>query len=187
MKHLPEFPHVCSIPFCLSARLPSSLSLSLFLLSLFLPSSSLSQPSLLPHSFLSPAPPSFSLPFVSFLSREPHLLQLPWSCAFYSHSHRSPQSEPIYLLRLPLRIREFSSPRPSAILPLSPSPFARTHTCWIDKSSATHTHARTHRRTELWSGFVYDRERQYRDCFRVVSSREMYRCQEYVLYVWVLG
>lgn len=41
----------------------------------------------------------------------------------------------------------------------------------------------THQQTELWSVFVYDRERQYRDSFRVVSSREMYRCQECVLCV----
>lgn len=41
--------------------------------------------------------------------------------------------------------------------------------------------------TELWSDFVYDRERQYRDCFRVESSSEMYHRQEYVLCVLVLG
>lgn len=45
----------------------------------------------------------------------------------------------------------------------------------------------TQQQTRVWSGFVYDRESQYPDCFRVVSSREMYRCQYALLYVWALG
>ena len=96
------FLSVCSPPF---------LSLSFFFHSSFLPLSFLAPSCLLPF---------LSLCFV-FLSRATHLLQLPWSCAFYSRSHRSPQSEPIYLRRLPLRIREFfSSPCPSAAPPLLP-------------------------------------------------------------------
>lgn len=55
--------HVCSIPFCLSAHLPSSHSLSSFTL----PFTSISQPSWLPRSFLSL---TLSLS-VSFLSTSP--------------------------------------------------------------------------------------------------------------------
>lgn len=160
--------HVCSIPFCLSAHLPSSHFLSSFTL----PSSSISEPSRLPHSFLSLA---LSLSVFLFSA---YLPQLPWICAFYNHSHCSPQSEPIYLLHLPLRIFfSVSVHHPSFALP-----FFFTH---ILNWKSAHTH--THQWTELWSGFVYDRERQYQDCFRVVSSHEVYRCQEHVLYVWVLG
>lgn len=78
-----------------------------------------------------------------------------------------PQLSPewVHLLsRLLVRITLFSSSGPSI--------FSNTH---------------THQWTKLWSGFVYDRERQYRDCFRVVSSHEMYRCHWHVLYVWTLG
>ena len=130
---------VPSLFLCLLA----SLLLTFFLLSLFLPPFLLR---LLP--FLSPAP------FFSF-SQQTHLLQLPWSWAFYNHSHCSPQSEPIYLLRLPLRIRRFFvsiSLYHSSSLPPS------SHTCWIDKLSATHTPAnRTVVRFCLWQGKAISR------------------------------
>lgn len=57
----------------------------------------------------------------------------------------------------------------------------------VPSFSQTHTHTHTNQWTDLWSGFVYDRERQYRDCFRVVSSHEMYCCHRHVLYVWAVG
>lgn len=98
-----------SVP-SLSVCLLTSLPLAFFLLPLFLPPLFLS-----PLSYLSPA---LSLTLFLF-SAEPHLLQLPWSCAFYNHSHCSPQSEPIYSFCLLLRIEEFSSPCLSTILSLS--------------------------------------------------------------------
>lgn len=102
------FLSVCSPPF---------LSLSFFFHSSFLP--------------LSFVAPSCLLPFLSlcfvFLSRATHLLQLPWSCAFYNRSHRSPQSEPIYLRRLTTENKRvffrLHVPPPLFLL-LSPSPFA---------------------------------------------------------------
>lgn len=123
---------VPSLSVCLLASLP----LTFFLLSLFLPPLFLSLPSLLAPSCLLPI---LSLALFLF-SAEPHLLQLPWSCAFYNHSHCSPQSEPIYLLCLPQRIREFLSPCPSTIPPPS-----HTHTSWIDKLTATHIHTPSNR------------------------------------------
>lgn len=132
------FLSVCSPPF---------LSLSFFFHSSFLPLSFLAPSCLLPFLLLC---------FV-FLSRATHLLQLPWSCAFYSRSHRSPQSEPIYLRRLPLRIREFFRLHvPPPLLLLSPSPFALTY--WTDKSTAAHKQVnRTVVRFCLWQGKAISR------------------------------
>lgn len=108
MKHLP-----CLFPCFLSVCSPPFLSLSFFSHSPFLLFSALTPSCLLPFS------PSL-FPF----SAEAHLPQLPWICAFYSHSHCYPQCEPIYLLYLPPRIREFFLPRPST--GLHPSLFTHT-------------------------------------------------------------
>jgi len=89
-------PHVCSIPLCLSAHLPSSCFLSFFF-----PSTFHSQPSCLP-SFL----------LLCFFSQQSHIS---FTYLYILDPHRAFQSEPIYLPCLPLRIREFSSPCPSAI------------------------------------------------------------------------
>lgn len=132
---------VPSLSVCLLASLP----LAFFLLSFLLPLS----PSLLPVS----CPFSFFL----FLSRatSPSV-----TMAFYNHSHRSPQSEPIYLLRLPLRIREFSSPCPSStlLLPLS----LPLHTHILDRQIDSHTHTHTRANTTvvrfcLWQGKAISR------------------------------
>lgn len=159
---------VPSLSVCLLASLPHSF----FLLSLFLPPL-FHSPSLLPASCL------FSLAlFLS--SAEPHLLQFPWSCAFLQPF---PRLSPEWTHPLTLSTSENKRVFVSMSL-YHTSPFTHMLDRQIDN---THAHTHTHRRRELWSGFVYDGERQYRDCFRVVSSREMYRCQECVLYVWALG
>lgn len=114
--------HVCSIAFCLSARLPSSHFLSSFTL----PPSSVSQPSHLPHSWL-----SLALSLALFLfSADTYLALLPWSCAFYNH----PQSGPIYALHLPLRIF-FSTSLHHSSSNLPPS----AHTYWIGNQQHHHT------------------------------------------------
>lgn len=159
--------HVCSIPFCLSAHLPSSHSLSSFTL----PFTSISQPSWLPRSFLS-LTLSLSVSFLSTSSSvtmdlcilQPLLLLSPeWAHLLT----RSTTENKRIVFSLPVHHSSFFLP-------------SSLHTYWIENQH-------THQWTQLWADFVYDRERQYQDCFRVVSSHEVYRCQEHVLYVRVLG
>lgn len=157
---------VPSLSVCLLACRP----LTFFLPSFTLPPSSVPQPSHLPHSV-----PSLALSLSLFLfSADTYLALLPWSCAFYNHPHCSPQSGPIYSLHLPLRIFfSVSFHHSSSNLPPS------THT-----AASPHKHtavSRTVVRFCLWHRKAISR------LSRVVSSREMYRCQEHVLYVWALG
>lgn len=172
MKHLPECPPppAMSVPspsVCLLTSLPPAF---FFLLSLFLPPFFLSAP----RSLLSP---SLSLALFLFSEEPPSPSVTMELCILQPSALLSP--EWTHLLTLPLRIRVF----PSMSFCHSSSPSTHSYTGWTNWQQCTNTH----QQAELWSGFVYDRERQYQDCFRVVSSHEMYRCQEYVLYVWALG
>lgn len=122
MKHLPEFPHVCSIPFCLSAHLPSSHFLSFFL-SLFLPPFFLS-----PLSSLAPSclPPRF-VPFLSRATSPSVAMEL---CILQPFPLLSPESTHLLTPSTAENKRVFVS-------------VSLRRSSWIDKSTATHTHVRT--------------------------------------------
>lgn len=141
----------------LSVCSPPFLSLAFLFYSSF-PSSFLASSPLLPPSVLS----AFLSLCVSFLRRAQSrsVTVEHFTAVLYC----SPQSEPIHENK-----RVFIG---------VPPPYLPLHT----RARQTTRQQHTRWRTKLWSGFVYDRGRQYRDCFRVVSSREMYRCQECVLY-----
>lgn len=148
------------------------------------------------HPFLSVCSPPFLSPFflLSFLAAfSPSCLPpcLPLCVFSQQCSHISfgnhgaflqpfpplfPQSEPIYSFCLPLSTRVFVS----SSLRCTSSPRRPPHTHTPDR----HIDGNTPDEQTCGQVFVYDRERQYRDCFRVVSSLEMDRCQECVLYVW---
>lgn len=173
MKHLPESPPpAMSVP-SLSVCLLTSLPPAFFLLSLFLPPLFLSAP----RSLLSP-----SLSLALFLFSEATI-----SVSYHGVVHFTtirtalPRVNPSTYSATENKSFPFHVLLPFFLYSSSPS--THSYTGWTNWQQCTNTH----QRAELWSGFVYDRERQYRDCFRVVSSHEMYRCQEYVLYVWALG
>lgn len=160
MKHLPVF-----LPCLLQPSLPVS-SPSYTLLCFFFHSSF---PPLFVVSFL-------SLPFVLLFASRSAKPHIPYSGLHFTTVLTALPVKQAYLYTTSTPERE----RAFLVVYLC-------HTSPFTPRIYTHTPTRKHRcmnpQTELWSVFVYDGERQYRDCFRVVSSGEMYHCQEYVLCV----
>lgn len=134
IKHLPcrshPFLSVCTPPF------PSS-HFSFFFHSPFL----LRFVALTPSSLL---PVSWPFPvFVSFFRRRLVSRGNSGVVHFTAVPTASPKSQSIYSLRPPLRIGEFSFPRPSTILP--PVCLPSSHTSWIgNQQQHTHTHTHVH-------------------------------------------